>query len=108
MAAREVWIRYRNGRIFSDLPGSEWCSYLHPLPGYSSYAHLALVLTAYREPSIRFRPTWERAARWPDVHRASLCHQQFGDADAPPQETIAEIDHLDRLVVRLATPGRMQ
>ena len=58
--------------------------------------HLPM-LTACRAPSLRFRPVWERAARWSDVNRASPCHQQLEYDDTPPLETVAEMDRLDRL-----------
>ena len=63
-----------------------------------------LVLTASGEPQARFKSIWEGASRWPDLDRESLSRQRFGMAGAEPTGTVIEIQHLDRLVVRLSQP----
>ena len=63
-----------------------------------------LALTASGEPQARFRSLWEGAARWPNAGRESLARQRFGIADAVTRPTV-EIDHLDRLVLRLTISG---
>ena len=51
----------------------------------------------------RFRSIWEVAARWPDADRDALAHQRFGATGTVPRQEVG-IDHLDRLVVNLASP----
>ena len=63
-----------------------------------------LVLTASGEPNARFHSIWDAAARWPGVDRDSLSRQRFGSAGSAPRQTV-DIDHLDRLVLRL-NPAR--
>ena len=70
---------------------------------FSRARHL-LLLTASGEPQARFRSIWWNAASWPDLDRASLSRQRFGMAETEPPRTVIEIEHLDRLVVRLAQP----
>ena len=67
-------------------------------------ARCLLVLTASGEPQARFRSIWEEASRWPGVDRDALGRQRFGIVEPAPRQTV-DIDHLDRLVVRLAPPG---
>ena len=67
-------------------------------------ARCLLVLTASGEPQARVRSIWDEAARWPDVDRAVLGRQRFGMADTAPRLTV-DIDHLNRLAVRLIPPG---
>ena len=66
-------------------------------------ARCLLVLTASGEPQVRFGSIWEQAARWPDVDRDVLGRQRFGMADTTPRQAV-DIDHLDRLVVRVMPP----
>ena len=67
-------------------------------------ARRLLVLTASGEPHARFRCIWDEAARWPDVDRDALGRQRFGMADTAPRQPV-DIDHVDRLVVRVIPPG---
>ena len=67
-------------------------------------ARCLLVLTASGEPQARFRSIWDEAVRWPDVDRAVLGSQRFGVVVPAPRRTV-DIDHLNRLAVRLAPPG---
>ena len=60
-----------------------------------------LVLTASGEPQARFSSIWEGAGRWPCVDRESLSRQRFGNPGLQPRDTVAQIGHLDRLVVSL-------
>ncbi len=62
-----------------------------------------LVLTAAGDPQRRFSSIWETSARWPDVDRDALAKQRFGVAGAAPRQMF-DIDHLERLVVRLVPP----
>ena len=66
-------------------------------------ARRLLVLTATGEPQGRFTSIWEGAARWSDVDRRPLTRQRFGVAGAAPRQMF-DIDHLERLVVRLVPP----
>ena len=66
-------------------------------------ARRLLVLTACGDPQARFNSIWERADRWPGVDREALARQRFGDAGRVPGLTVV-IDHLDRLVIKLAPP----
>ena len=67
-------------------------------------ARRLLVLTASGEPQATFRSIWDEAARWPDVDRDVLGRQRFGMADTKPRQPV-DIDHVDRLVVRVMPPG---
>ena len=60
-----------------------------------------LVLTASGEPHARFNDIWAGAARWPDIDRDALALQQFGAAQKATSPDVIEIEHLDRLVLRL-------
>ena len=66
-----------------------------------------LVLTASGEPHARFSSIWGNAERWPSVDQRSLARQQFGIAGTEPPGTVMGIDHLDRLVVSLVKPRRV-
>ena len=72
-----------------------------------SRARRLLVLTSSGEPHQRFRSIWNRAARWPDVDREALAHQRFGSASVQQCRQTANIERLDRMVVRLVQPGRV-
>ena len=60
-----------------------------------------LVLAAGGEHQARFNSIWEGAGRWPCVDRESLSRQRFGNPGLQPRDTVAQIGHLDRLVVNL-------
>ena len=60
-----------------------------------------LVLTAASEPHARFRPIWDAAVPWAAVDRAALARQRFGPAGNAMSQTVIEIGHLDRMVLRL-------
>ena len=66
-------------------------------------ARRLLVLTAAGEPQARFTSIWDEAARWPEVEREAPARQRFGVARAAPRQMF-DIDHLERLVVRLVPP----
>ena len=67
-------------------------------------ARRLLVLTASGPPQARFQSIWERASRWPQVDRDALARQRF-DIDRPAPRQEVEIDHLNRLLIRLPPPG---
>ena len=69
-----------------------------------SRARRLLVLTASGEPQARFRSIWEGSACWSQMDRASLSRQRFGMAGTEPTGTVVDIEHLDRLLVRLVPP----
>ena len=60
-----------------------------------------LVLTATGEPHARFNDIWAGAARWPDVDKEALASQRFETRENTTPPNSVEIDHLDRLVIRL-------
>ena len=60
-----------------------------------------LVLTAASEPHARFGPIWDAAVPWAAVDRAALARQRFGPAGNAMSQTVIEIGHLDRMVLRL-------
>ena len=62
-----------------------------------------LALTASGDLQARFRSICKGAARGPGVDRNPLARERFGVAGAVPRRAV-EIDHLERLVVRLAPP----
>ena len=70
-------------------------------------ARRLLVLTSSGEPHQRFRSIWNRAARWPDVDRKALARQRFGPASVRRRGQTANIERLDRMVIRLVPPGRI-
>ena len=69
-----------------------------------SRARGLLALTASGAPQERFSAIWKGAARWPGVDLAALSGQRFGTAVRQPPDTVLELGHLDRLVVRLLRP----
>ena len=66
-------------------------------------ARCLLVLTASGEPQAGFASIWAEMARWPGVDRESLARQRFGVANSVPRQVV-DIDHLERLVIRVASP----
>ena len=64
-------------------------------------ARRLLVLTATGEPHARFNDIWAGAARWPDIDKDAMARQRFGATQKAISSNSIEIDHLDRLVLRL-------
>ena len=58
-----------------------------------------LVLTCSGQPHPRFRSIWERRDRWPDVDRAALARQRFGDKEDDSRHMVMEFGQLRRLAV---------
>ena len=94
--------------VYSGEPADRIADFDRARQHYVSFtrARHLLVLTASGEPQARFRSIWENANRWPDVDRESLARQRFGTAGTIPRQVI-DIDHLDRLVVSLASLKRV-
>ena len=64
-------------------------------------ARRLLALTCSGRPHARFRSVWESAPRWPDVDRAALARQRFGDRQDEFRQTVIELGHLRQLAVRV-------
>ena len=60
-----------------------------------------LVLTCAGEPNHRFRSIWDGAAHWPHVDRKALARQRFRSAAGQQRRLSMDIEHLDRLHIRL-------
>ena len=58
-----------------------------------------LVLTCSGQRHPRFRSIWERRDRWPDVDRAALARQRFGDKEDDSRHMVMEFGQLRRLAV---------
>ena len=64
-------------------------------------ARSLLVLTCSGRPQQRFRSIWESAPQWPDVDRAALARQRFGQGREVSPQTVIELGHLRQLAVRV-------
>ncbi len=89
--------------VYSGEPEAFIADYDRARQHYTAFtrARNLLVLTAASEPHARFGPIWDAAVPWAAVDRAALARQRFGPAGNAMSQTVIEIGHLDRMVLRL-------